>query len=768
MVSAKWIAAADCPASGSSAFWVRRKFDAETLPESAVLKITADSHYTAWLNDREIGRGPIRGNRDIQFFDEIDIAHWLRRGPNELKIFVYCVGEENFTVNSLAPQVRAELSGFFVTDGQWEGCLAAGWDHDVPYYTPQIGRMECRDLRAPEPPWLPVRTVTPPRDKELRKNPLPPLRQTVFFPETLIGAWECEAPLPEAAALIPEALQTEKFHPLPAERLIARDGKTVISGAAPQKGVRLIWDFGREVSGRAEVRIHAPAGTRVQLSYGETLKNDRVATRFFNEGISANYHFTDCFRLPEGESVIGATGTERGFRLLQVSIRDFYSPVTILEVRGVDRRYPFVRRGTFRSSDPMLDRLWEVSSETLAVCTNDVFMDCPWRERTFWVNDLLVNNMASLHCFGAEKIHRHALESALGTTDPAGLSYATCPPPCPPCSQPIVFAATNLALALIVEDYWMFSGDDAAVREMLPALKRILDAMWQCADADGILCNDGQAGGWNFFDWSFENSGISCSGAKESMLSSLYLIAARKFMRMARALRYDCAEDELNRRLDRTEANLEKRFFNSETGMLTEELKCGGVPTPMSTQLAHALRILSLNDGDPRREKYAAALLDERLLMPELYLHYYWLRAAVETGKAPEALARIRELWGKVIDTGTPTLFEAGVHGFGADAFEGAGSCCHGFAASPVEFLHEVILGVKPLAAGFTRFAFAPQLFDLEFAQGQIPTPHGEIAVGINYRQTELNIPPGCHAILPDGEVLSAGRHTIDGRAGNR
>ena len=761
MTSAKWIAAADCPATGPSAFWARRKFHADELPESAILRITADSFYTALLNGFEICRGPIRGNRDVQFYDEIEVAPRLRRGENELRIFVYCVGEENFTVNSIAPQVRAELPGFFATNGTWEGKLAEGWDHDVPYYTPQIGRMECRDLQAPELPWRPVKVVTPPRDKMLRKNPLPPLRQNAFVPETLIAKWECEAPLPHQYELIPEALQNEKIHPLPENRLTDREGKIVLGGDAPEKGVRLIWDFGREVSGTAELLLDAPAGTRVQLSYGEVMKNSRVTTRLYNQGISANYHFTDCFRLPGGRSKIGAMGTERGFRLLQVSIRDFASPVTILSVKGIDRRYPFVRRGAFRCSDPMLDRLWEVCAETLAVCTNDVFMDCPWRERTFWVNDLLVNNMASLHCFGAGAIHRRALEAALGNVAPNGLSYATYPVANFACGQGIVFAATDLALTLMAEDYWLFSGDDDAVREMLPALKRILDVMWRCADSDGILRNDGQAGNWNFFDWSFEINEISCSGAKESMLSSLYLIAGKAFIRMARALRYDFPEAELRERLDRVSANFERRFLHPETRRLTEMLKRDNALIPISTQLSHALRILSLDENDPIRPEYASALPDETLLSPELYLHYYWIRAAVKAGMSREALARIRKLWGRVLETGTPTLFEAGVHGFGADAFGGAASCCHGFAASPVEFLHEVILGVRPLAAGFARFAFHPQLLDLEFAQGRIPTPHGEIVVNVDRERAELTVPQDCSTVLPDGQILSAGRHTI-------
>ena len=761
MINAKWIAPTDCPAAGTAAFWVKRNFETENVPQSAVLQITADSFYTAYLNGREIARGPIRGNRKTQFYDEIEVAPFLQPGKNELKIFVYCVGEENFTINSFAPQVKAVLSDFFVTDEQWKGKMAAGWDHNVPYYTPQIGKMECRDLRVNELPWTPVKIAIPPVNKELRKNPLPPMRQTAFSYDKLLACWECETILPHDVEQIPEALQAEKINDLPEKRITEKDGKIIIAGDIPEKGVRLVFDFGREISGTAKVLLNAPAGTRVQLSYGETLKDGKVTTKFFNQGISANYHFTDCFSLPGGCSEISATGTERGFKLLQISLRDFSSPVTILDIKGIDRRYPFKQRGTFYSSDAQLNRLWEVSSETLSVCTNDAFMDCPWRERAFWVNDLLVNNMASLHCFGAEKIHKHALETALATISDNGLSYATCPPPVLACCQPIIFAATNLALPLMVEDYWMFSGDDSSVRNMLPDLYRILEVMWECADENGILCNKGQAGGWNFFDWSFEINEIGCSGAKESMLSSLYIIAAKKFIRMAEALKYNFSENELRKRIDLISANFETQFFNTNTGLITEILNYRGESVPFSTQLAHALRILSLDDNASPPETYSSALLNKDLLTPELYLHYYWLRAAVKSGKFREALTRIRDFWGKMLDTGTQTLFESAVHGFGADAFEGAGSCCHGFAAAPVEFMHEVILGVKPLTAGFTKFSFEPQLFDLEFAQGQIPTPYGEITARIDCSEAELNIPNGCQAILHDGKILLPGKHII-------
>ena len=57
--------------------------------------------------------------------------------------------------------------------------------------------------------------------------------------------------------------------------------------------------------------------------------------------------------------------------------------------------------------------------------------------------------------------------------------------------------------------------------------------------------------------------------------------------------------------------------------------------------------------------------------------------------------------------------------------------------------LSRKILGVSPAAPGFSKITFAPDLCQLEYASGTIPTPHGEISVKLQKgAEPEITLPP--------------------------
>jgi hypothetical protein len=56
-------------------------------------------------------------------------------------------------------------------------------------------------------------------------------------------------------------------------------------------------------------------------------------------------------------------------------------------------------------------------------------------------------------------------------------------------------------------------------------------------------------------------------------------------------------------------------------------------------------------------------------------------------------------------------------------------SLCHGWASGPTAFLSQTVLGVKPLEPGFKRVRIAPQLGNLQWVEGDYPTPLGVIHV---------------------------------------
>lgn len=761
--TARWITLPGAAPDRQCFFYARKSWQITSLEKKVFIRISADCRYRLHLNGKFAASGPVRGSATLNFYDEWEISSFLKEGENEIFIEVYALMAENYLFNSLVPAVIAEIPGMLATDESFQVQKAACWKEDVPWYTVQSGKMEFCDFRIkPDDSWQQAVPVTDPRHlaKELRPRRLPPMNERIFFPADLPQIYEVSHSLPEDPHKIPPFLEEEEHFPLSPGKIQHREA--LLSAPSPgeecviqpgPRGTGLIFDFNWEVSGRAELLIDAPAGTSLQIVYAETMVNDRLRTKF-----QLDYHFTDCFILDEGENLVTTAFNERGFRLLQLSIRNFDRPVTLRQVRGVDLRYPFARRGTFHCSDHLLNTVNEMCTETIGCCSEDVFTDCPWRERAFWANDLLVNNLASLSCFGAEAIHRHCFELLFSQKNEKGLIAAVIPQPFYQ-GPPLLFPATNLYTPLMLNDYLMYSGDRESVKRHLPDVLKILEAAWSLADEEGILRSSGETARWNFFDWSFESNGYGLNGARESMLSSLFIIAAKCFEKLAVYTDFSFDRALLRSRRQLTAANVEKRFVSPEKNRIVEEICTDGDPVLLSTQLAHALWLLTGESSPEKRQSFFEALDSSACLMPDYYLHYFWFQAAELGALSGAGLERIRKYWGRCAATGSPTLYEAGIHGFGAEAMNGSGSLCHAFGTIPVNFFQRAILGVAPLEPGFALFSFAPCLFDLEYARGKIPVPGGAISVALDRSRYELHIPLHCEAVLPDGTRLGTGKH---------
>ena len=762
---ADWIGPELEPGYENCYFQAVREFELDEVPESALLRIAADTNYVLWLNGLKVASGPVRGTAKLCYFDTLEVAPLLRPGRNVIAVLVHSPVRENFIVAPAAPALRLEIPGVVGTGPDWKLRLAPEWKTPVPLFSLQTGFMVHRDLRLASDEWKNGVTegwknaavVTDEKlcGKELKPRNVPALVETFLRPADLLN---CAAVAPgDAPSLdeLPVYLNREPWEPLPPGRLLqeADGGMYRIMPDPAGKGAALVFDFDRELIGRLRVVAEAPAGTVVDIVYGEELDEGRVQSEF----VRPIYRFTDRYILREGENEIGTVILERGFKVVQLVFRNFGRPICIRSVGATGMRYPYVQRGRFHSSDAELNRIWEMCVETLESCTTDIFMDCPWRERAFWVNDLVVENRTTLAAFGCSAIHRRAFELAFSQQTPEGWVPGLCPQPQ---NENFMLPATNLFLMTMLYDYLMASGDGGTVRRYLPCMERIIEAFERLADAGGLI--SAPKGYWNFFDWGFELNGYRFNDCRESMINSLYVSALQCFNETAELVGYDSGKSqEYEHRRRRTAAAIEPAFLSTATGYLVDPVKRGDEDTTVSSQLAHALALLA----GLERERFVAALTDETLLEPEFYLHFYVFRAMIRHGRRRAGLERIRRHWGRMARTGFPTLYEAGVYQIGRASQNRSGSLCHGFGTSPLEFLQTGILGVTAVAPGFAEFSFRPALLDLTFAEGRIPTPRGNIAVRLERSgqgiEAELRIPEGCSAVLPDGSKLETGTHLV-------
>ncbi|MCI5778295.1 MAG: hypothetical protein MR051_00500 [Lentisphaeria bacterium] len=788
---AQWIAPAGAEKHEPCHFRVEKTLRLEQVPPTLTVQITCDGNYLLEVNGVRVGRGPARGTREIAYYDEYDVSPWLHVGENRFSVLSVCMNFPAEATQPITPAVRMAIGDLAVTDRSWSAFLCSReWPEHGPLYTPQSGYAEWRNLNfaaAPEP----AETVIVPADsplqsKEVRKRDIPLPLETLRLPADVPAAAfvpRCDLNDPEFARIS----TAEPHSPLPpgaetALSALASGGDADVTLPVPPEGggITLVIDFGKEISGFAEVDLTTGnAGVAADFTYEEELyRGDRL--RADHTRTNPNYKMADRCVLRAGRQQCGNVLQERGFRLIQLTLRNVTGPVVIHRVRAVDRRYPFAERGDFFCGDYQLNRLWETARETVSACTTDIFTDCPWRERLFYCNDFYIENRTALKIFGDPRIHRRAFRMIVSQHRRDGL-FTSCSPSIAdencPCALDNgktdfhVILSGDLTLTMTLRDYYLHTGDAELVRECYGQMENMLKTFAAWRDGSGVIRPPQKY--WNFIDWSFELNGMGFSGKGTSLLNFLFILSARALRVLAGAAGVECfiSEAELARMLEQT-----LRVFHSPAqGVIldTDEdpaataamLKSLGVPPEgpfditRTSRLTHALAALAGADRD-----LCKPMADEKRLTPELYYCIFLLDAMEQTGDTAAALKLIRRHWGAMLDSGTPTLWENGVHKIGKAGFGGSASLCHGFSSAPASFLQTAVLGIVPLEPGFVRFAFAPKCPELRFARGRVPTPHGAIRCHWTARDGRitafLHVPEACVAVTPTGEY-PAGDHEL-------
>ena len=723
-------------------FRARKRFNISRITPEQKLLIAAESYYMLWVNGNMIGRGPARGSRNVNFFDTYEIERHLHQGENWIAVLVQSMNIPNYISAPVAAAVLIDIEGVASSGTDWEVCHSLEWREDVEIYTSQTGFCEYRNLRETplgwktgndQAKWLAAEVIGKASDdffgKKLLQRPIPELRTVSYLPVGIAHtAHIVSAPdIPDAniALSIDKAKHVNVNGELSEKcTMLLSGGEHQIRIAPPENadGVSITFDFRREIIGFFELKLTAPDGTQVDLCHDEELFDGRaIACR-------CRYNFADRYITRSGTQVIGNTLHERGFRLVEVVLRNFTEPLTLHSVQAIDRRYPFTQRGSFYCNDMLLNRIWDVCLNTLSTCTTDVFTDCPWRERAFWVNDMVVENIVALQAFGDYRLNAHALRLAISNRRKDGWLPGMCPDKG---ELRNVLLPTNLLVMLVLKDYYWYSGDSELLNVLLPEMLELLELFEPLMDADHQIVPPAEM--WNFVDWSYGAKKISHNGRNSSLLNWLYCTTVNVAAELLESVGKQKSAAEWRRKIPPVVAGLEKRFWHEDKKMYSE-FEETDKDKIIYSQICHAFALMSGAVPKKHKSDAIAALGSREAITPELYMYHFVLNQLRDHGLFAQALSHIRAHWGKMIKTGTPTLWEIGVYPVYTEKrdAESAHSLCHGFCTTPVNYFQTAILGVRPISPGFGTFEAIPETHDLEFAEGSIPTPKGNIRISVN------------------------------------
>ena len=542
-------------------------------------------------------------------------------------------------------------------------------------------------------------------------------------------------------------LRGEPARLLPGERL-----KTLNAG----EGGLVILDFGRELCGNLILDLEGPAGTVDDVGYDEAMDRGRLDTRRLNPTNPTCYRFADRYILRQGRQRIDSRLHDRGLRILQLVFRSYTEPVTIHSVEIADRVYPIPVEGRFRCDQPFWNRLWEKCCATMSACSTDLFLDCPWREQTFWLGDhyeenLFYLDMSSDRVFPTRNL-RIAAEGAL----PSGQIPGRYPSARRDCLLPRTSANWIMALW----DYYFHTADLDLVRELLPVADKIVQLFQSWRDEDGLVPDQEGPGVWNFVDWGYEQNNVHLGG-KTAALNILVATAFRLTGLMHQAVGNESQAQTLQQWSRETAAALERHLW-VEKDKHFRDCTAPKDGRPTYSQLPHALGLCYDLFADRLQEAAPEVLVDPAAVCAGLSSQQFVLNALARNGRADQALRVIHKLWGHMVRSDSPTLWEVVD---GRSSMGGCGSLCHGSSCAPMNFARTTLLGVRPSKPGFVEFTFAPQSLGLLWAEGEVPTPHGPIRVAWSLQDdgnllADLHVPEGTTAIQGDQRFI-AGAHRV-------
>ena len=512
----------------------------------------------------------------------------------------------------------------------------------------------------------------------------------------------------------------------------------------------LVLDFGKEIAGRVQCEPLTP-GT-VLVGTGES--EEEATTNPWG-----NQHLLN---LVPGDKAYTPYSAFRYVKLV------FPSAVNAVRLRVcVDHKYyPVHYKGSFACSDPLLTRIWYMGAYTAHLCMQEDIWDAPKRDRGIWSGDLHVSGRVIDTVFADKFLMEQTLQRLRDGAQ--GGQPMTALPKTHINNIPGYSCAWICTLA----DFQRHIGDTAYLMKQHASLLSLLAYMKGDLDHRNMFANKRRQ--WPFVDWSPGFDGKHPCHPAWAATQLFYIQAAHDAVFLLNemhdkpnAKKYAAWADTLTAAARRY---LPDAACSTYGPRLQENAMAiySGTATAVQTQaIDHAV----LNPDSAAWDHTGDPTYNNGVISP--YYTNYVLYALSMAGDNIAALRVARNCWGGMLDEGATTCWEAydpywpkqDFHSnLYSDRIQGYFvSLCHGWSSGPTSWLTERVLGVRPTSGGFKTAEIAPDLGDLTWAEGGVPTPRGLIFVRAEKRgvrtSVALALPPGVTAMVK----LNGRQYTLTG-----
>ncbi|SFO64337.1 amylo-alpha-1,6-glucosidase [Prevotella sp. tf2-5] len=394
------------------------------------------------------------------------------------------------------------------------------------------------------------------------------------------------------------------------------------------------------------------------------------------------------------------------------------------------------RSGSFRCSDELLNNIWDTAAYTMDLTTREFFMDGIKRDRWTWSGDAIQSYLMNYYLrFDTECVKRTIRQ--LRGKDPVTAHVNT-------------IMDYTFYWFKSIHDYYLYTADLNFVREMWSRMVTLMDYVEGRLNGDGMA--EGKSDDWIFVDWvdfPMHKRGTLC-------FEQILLMKAMETMAVCAKLLgvktdYRVKAESLRNKIKQTFWSYERKAYYHaiEEGQMNQQI----------TKFPNMFAILyGLAYEEERHEIMKSVMLNPAIdPITTPYMRFYELETLCIDGLQTEVLQEIRDYWGGMLHEGATSFWEkynpeeTGTQHLAMYGRPYGKSLCHAWGASPIYLIGKYYLGVQPTKPGYEEYLVKPVLGDLQWMEGDVPTPFGKIHVSMS-RQEVTIYSDGGHGTLMIGE----------------
>ncbi|MGN0522887.1 MAG: family 78 glycoside hydrolase catalytic domain [Eubacterium sp.] len=620
--NSNWITAQEFinPANNIKNFYMKvKKAFVINEPKSAEIKITADDYYKLYINNTYVGQGPAPAYDFEYNYNEYDITDFLQTGENTIDVLVYYQGLINRAFVSgdgrqgLIADIYFDDKFAFGTDESWLYCVDNSFTSNktIGYDT---AFLEDRDLRI--------------KDSDYKK----------------------------AVAVIPNYTFCE--NPFPALEVYS------VRGEAVKTGNKYFYDFKQEYVCNLKIKATSKkSGGKIIIHCGEELEENNNV-RF---DMRCNCVYEEVCILNQGENIIEQFDY-KAFRYVEIIVDN---GVAIDDVEILVRHFQFPENSLEINTDnKILKAVFDLCKSTIKYGTQEVFVDCPTREKGQYIGDAFISGFAHLILTKDNRMLKKAIKNIAQSIKYSGEILAVSP-----CSYKQKIADYSLLFSYMVWKYFCYTKDRDFLKELLPTCEFINNYFSAFEDSRGLLCNVREQ--WNLVDWP-ENFRDSYDFDEcHNVINAFYICSVDAEEKIKRELNVSFSP-----KADALKESYNQVFFNNKTNLYIDNER-GTHSAVHSNMLPVAFNICP----DEYRKNIAEFLVSKGMCCGT-YMSYFYLKALCNANRKDDAYKAIisteQNSWYNMLNEGATTCYEA----WGKDKKWNT-SLFHPWSCAPIIILYE-------------------------------------------------------------------------------